>query len=354
MKKLLGVSIVAMLAISPMMASAAEGDRTVTKIEAASVSKDTNIATTSYVKGAYKATADKIDALIDDTAIAANGNYIDAEKTVAHNLKELDTAIKNVADTAGNTYQLVANSTVDADGNYIEEGTGVASNLSALDTAIGKNTSDGTYIKDSDEKNVSENLVLLDTAVAGLAGSKQDASDSTVATGTYNHITQGTGVATNLVNLDSAVGKVAADGTYIKDYEEKNVSENLVLLDTAVAGLASSKQDASKSTVASGTYNTISAGDGVAANLVALDTAVGNLGTDSATKTGVVATINHSTTAGSGTITVYDDFNTPSSSASVTVNTTGTVSAPGTNHNQYYPTYDGTAAAQANGVHVEP
>ena len=96
MKKILGISLVAVLAVSPLMAMAAEGDRSasLTKLNATDPGTTSNLATTSYVGGAYKTTADKIDLLIDDTAVTTNGNYIDAGKSVSANLTELDSAVK--------------------------------------------------------------------------------------------------------------------------------------------------------------------------------------------------------------------------------------------------------------------
>lgn len=105
MKKVYGISLIAVFAVSPMMAMAAgERSESLTKLSApASLSTaiSTNLATTSYVDGAYKTAADKIDLLIDDTAVTANGNYIDQGKSVSANLSELDTAVKANASAIG-------------------------------------------------------------------------------------------------------------------------------------------------------------------------------------------------------------------------------------------------------------
>lgn len=100
MKKIYGISLVAVLAVSPMMARA---ERAVAVVNYAAPTANTNVATTSYVKGAFKANSDRINALVSDTNVSANGNYIDANESVAHNLGELDTAVKTNTDAIGNT-----------------------------------------------------------------------------------------------------------------------------------------------------------------------------------------------------------------------------------------------------------
>jgi len=92
--------LVAVLAVSPMMAMAAEGDRSasLTKLTAADPVATSNLATTSYVGGAYKTTADKIDLLIDDTAVTTDGTFIKAGKSVSANLTALDNQAKSTSD----------------------------------------------------------------------------------------------------------------------------------------------------------------------------------------------------------------------------------------------------------------
>lgn len=101
MRKVLRISLVALFATIPVMANAAEGDRDsgLVKFNAGSVVLVPHLATTSYVDGSFKATADKIDLLIDDTAVTANGEYIDKGKSVSANLKELDTGLNSVNTT---------------------------------------------------------------------------------------------------------------------------------------------------------------------------------------------------------------------------------------------------------------
>ena len=91
MKKILGISLVAVLAATPLMARA---ERNVAVANYATPTSTEAVASTSYVQGAYKASSDRIDALVTDTNVATGGNYIDANESVAHNLGELDTAVK--------------------------------------------------------------------------------------------------------------------------------------------------------------------------------------------------------------------------------------------------------------------
>ena len=98
MKKLLGVSFVAMLLVCPMMANAA-GEQTASKMDAAPAANNAALATAGFVKGAYTATKTHVDAIVDDITVGAyqgegsGYNAISAGKSVAENLKLLDSHI---------------------------------------------------------------------------------------------------------------------------------------------------------------------------------------------------------------------------------------------------------------------
>jgi len=102
MRKIFGVSFVAILAATPLMANAA-GERTVVPLNAtAPLTASSELASTTYVQGAFATTADAIDGLIADTA-AANGEYVKSGKTVAANLAALDSQVElNAAAAAAN------------------------------------------------------------------------------------------------------------------------------------------------------------------------------------------------------------------------------------------------------------
>lgn len=105
MKKISILSLVAVLAATPMMAEAARD--TSIKVNYAGPSQaSTNVATTSYVQGAYKAASDRINALYDDTAVAAKADgqpayvAVSANSTVGENLAALDSAVASATSAA--------------------------------------------------------------------------------------------------------------------------------------------------------------------------------------------------------------------------------------------------------------
>ena len=275
MKKLLGISLVAALAVAPSLANAA-GEAVLS--QRVSATANTNVATTSYVQGAYNAAVDVV-AIEESRAKGVEGsltnlsesftgterdNLVNAINAVAADVATLDS-------TAEATYQLLSDSNVESDGegdlHYIEEGNGVASNLKALDDQVYANT--GAISTET------SNRASEITRVEGLITSE----------------------ATTRANADTAINNKIG-------------------------------------TLVDGTYT---AGQTVGADIDALDTALSTLSStmngDFATKEGVVATINHSTA--SGTVTVYDTWN---SSSSQPITVSSSVSAPGASHNEYYAT----------------
>ena len=93
MKKVLGTSFIALFALVPFAANAEAGDRTIRLINATPpMFPSPQLATVTYVQGAYVAAADKIDALILDTA-AVDGKYVKEIKTVSANLGALDSQV---------------------------------------------------------------------------------------------------------------------------------------------------------------------------------------------------------------------------------------------------------------------
>jgi len=98
MKKVFGTSFIALFAVAPLATNAAPGDRTIQLISAtAPVVPSSQLSTVTYVQGAYVAAADKIDALILDTA-AVDGKYVKEVKTVSANLDALDNQVEANAD----------------------------------------------------------------------------------------------------------------------------------------------------------------------------------------------------------------------------------------------------------------
>lgn len=97
MRKILGTSLIAILSATPMLANAT-GERNIDYINATGPNTaSSRLATTTYVQGAFVAAADKIDALLLDTA-AVEGKYVKSGMTVSANLDALDGQVRANAD----------------------------------------------------------------------------------------------------------------------------------------------------------------------------------------------------------------------------------------------------------------
>ena len=167
MKKILGISLIAVLAVSPMMASAADGDRSVTPLNATmpeSVSDE--LASTTYVQGAFATAAGKIDALITDTT-GPNGTYAQTGKTVSANLKALDDQIKlNVAaigDANSGLTQAVASNTATLNELTGNGANSIASQISSAISAV-----------NSTNEGLASDIEGLTSSVSGLSSDVAD------------------------------------------------------------------------------------------------------------------------------------------------------------------------------------
>ncbi len=299
MKKLLNISVIAALAVLPVAANADAGDQ-VAKINAAAVTATEAIATTSYVKGAHKDLADKIDAFIDSTSIATPGNYIDSGKDVAHNLVELDTQAKANADaiagwTSGNNSITNQIQTQAQNANFTATSEMTANTIAgAINELDGEVDTLQGQMGDTALANTFDSATTVTAAVNELESDKQEKSDSQVTTA-GNYLTTGYGVGANLQALDTAVGKVGT-GTHNTGIDAENsVAANLEALDTAIGNI----NTASGSLAADGHY--IQRANSVSQNLSALDGQV-------YTNTGDISTINNkaivvSTTWGNDSVT---------------------------------------------------
>ena len=302
MKKILGVSFAAMLAVSPMLANAAV-TATSAQIAAANtdVAANTNVATTSYVKGAYKAMATEVNKVQADVAnvisdINVNqasqveGGVVTSSNSVAQNLVALDNAVKNAASSASTTYQLQQNSNVQSTGegdlNYITAGTGVAANLKALDDQVAANAgaiSAETTRATGVESGLDTRLTTAEGNITTLTSTVGDSNSGLMGrVGNVETTIGNASMGTNATTVTGAIGEIEGR------------------VDDVEAGLAN-----------------------------ALEIAEENY----ATKEGVVATINHSTA--SGAVSVYGNWGTPDT-ATDTVTIASTVTSPATN--AYYAT----------------
>lgn len=195
MKKILSVSILAMLAVAPLAANATpsyhyDGKKapigTTTEITA----QDKGIAAVGYVKGAYNAAVDVVSEEYDRATdaenalstrigtLSANGNYMDKDASVSANLAALDGRIKTNTDHIG-TWTNLNNSGALANGNNADLVTAV----NALNSALGSAGTDSTvgtgghyvgidnlYDQDNqansgDENTVANNIMALDRQV---------------------------------------------------------------------------------------------------------------------------------------------------------------------------------------------
>lgn len=230
MKKLLGISVIAALAVLPMAGYAEPvtgttgADAPLTTNNAptykgvAAGDNDGSLATAGYVKGAYN---DAIKAVnkVHTTAQAAitdiNTNKIGDMAGLTGDATTLVGAIEEVRAAADAASGDIAGDIGDlGDLTTTEKGTVVGA-INELDSAI--DTLNGSGAGSVDKK-IEDNAAgatyngttsglsagTIQGAIDELASEKQEKSDSTVADGTYNYIQQGSGVAANLIRLDTA------------------------------------------------------------------------------------------------------------------------------------------------------
>lgn len=269
MKKILGVSIVAMLAVSPMMAHAA---RTVTALGTKDATESGNIATTSYVKGAYNAAAGAINALITDTAVSGTHNYIQAGETVSGNLGLLDANVKANADAIA----------------ALGGGGSIANQVKS-----GAQNADYDATKDDYANNTIGKAIHDNTAaISALNTNKQNEADSNVTSAaleaaelTSADLNTGHGVAANLIkvagNVKDNAATIAGHTTAINNHAD--AIDLLNGSDTTSGSVAYAVKQLADGAVASNTsaiatLNGDASTDGSVAKQIA--TAVSNINTN--------------------------------------------------------------------------
>ena len=134
MKKLLGISVMAMLAVSPMMANAA---KTIGDLPTASADTNTNlVATTSYVKGAYNAVKTEHNKVVADMTVASGTyDHINAGNSVAENLVSLNTGVTQ-NDTKIGAIDNLTDSTTQANVDLWKNKAGTAQDHSDIVNAV--------------------------------------------------------------------------------------------------------------------------------------------------------------------------------------------------------------------------
>ena len=169
MKKLLGISIVAMLAVTPMMANAT-GTQTAANLAATSGTEQNAIATTSYVKGAYNAVRAAHDAVVSDMTVADGTHYhITAGNSVKDNLVSLDTAVKANDDAIGTIGNLTGSANFDsteAHANIVEAINTVKAQANETDSLIGTTEAALNSIFDANVDTIGQALQALKNANA--------------------------------------------------------------------------------------------------------------------------------------------------------------------------------------------
>lgn len=186
MKKLLGVSIAAMLAVSPMMANATT--KSASDLAASGVTTNTDIATTSYVAGAYDAIATQHNAVVADIAVA-DGNHVLAADSIGTNVNALDTKMGTIS---GTTKNVNAQATLSA-------------NIQTLDTAMG---SKAQLTSTKGVLNTEANRADLVTAVKAINDALADSNTaSTVAE--HNYIGKTSNSSTTVSGALTAVDSAA-------------------------------------------------------------------------------------------------------------------------------------------------
>lgn len=380
MKKILSVSILAMLAVAPLAANAAAGDQTATEITAKVLDSTAKVATTSYVQGAYNAIATQHNKIVDDitvSGVTGEGNHIGNDKSVAENLKTLNQAIKTIESTSvgakvGGDY-IQANNTVAQDlkaldtaigtvntGNYIVQSVASAGNdttqdmgqnVQALDTAIGSMANFGSQNYATSTSSVAANLTLLDSRAKTNADAialinDDDETEGSIAYAVKAETDRATGVEGSLSNLTSTEGSVLApsaartnlvsainavaakvdtsatnatvnNGTYIgSNHDAGTVSAALSALDTQVAKNANNLG----ATGENGGLDLTTAATDVEGAINELDGDIGdkaNLTVSSANRTNLVAAVNE---VNSKVLTVYTDWEDGTGTAEVEFN----------------------------------
>lgn len=339
MKKLLSVSIMAMLAVSPMMANAAPvetpagGVASSTGLTATagpfyslqdiSDNDKKGVASAAYVKGAY------------NNAIRAI-NKVAETANAGQTAEEVATAVQSGINAAGGAGLTAANGsisvgagdgiTVNADTIEVNEGDGLA--INATSKAVEVKAADTTI-------DVSSNGVKVGTiTTANLTGSLAEgvaagAVNNKLATQGYVQETAASAASTALT--DYKVKDVAANGDIAVDANGKiDLSSGMK---TAISGKANSADLATVATTGSFSdltnVPTTVSGYGItdAYTKTEVDSAINTATTDMATGTGVEYTIEHTTYTTALTVPLYTEWGTTTTANTDTVTATTTAAA---------------------------
>lgn len=217
MKKLLGISLVAVLTATPLMASAADRVALVTE----PITPNTNVASTSYVQGAYNVLGAAINAIDTDLS----GNYATKEALTAETNARTaaDTALQGDIDTLSATVDTKA---ATSDLNAL--GTRVTTAESAITTLNGDATTAGSVAYQIAQSNMALNTAINakadQTALNQEITDRQTGDTNTLNSaktyadslaGNYATAAQGAkaDTAVQSVTTGTANGTISVDGT---------------------------------------------------------------------------------------------------------------------------------------------
>lgn len=267
MKKLLGVSIAAMLAVTPMIASAdpASGNHlsdaapTATTgnapFKAVTVDTAANIATTSYVQGAYNDAIAAINKVATTAAAAQTAGQVTTaiNNAAGAGLSTNDSGVLSVAGGDGITVDTTNDVVKVNNGNGLEIGTGTDAGklkVKAGDTTITVD-SNGVKVGTITDSNI-DNGTISQSKINGLSttfGTKQDqltngsANISTTVATTMRTDTSGTNAARDDVLVtESAVAAALATVNSLADAAQTEQEVEDKIDDAAGAGLATDGQ----------------------------------------------------------------------------------------------------------------
>lgn len=276
MKKLLGISIVAALAVTPLMANATPVSVALQGTNG-QVTASNDVASTSYVKGAYNVLGEAINSLgttVGDSSTGLVKDVTDLKTTVGNSSAGL---VKRVTDLEASGQHLTAGNGISTDGNAIAvKPTTTGSGLSV--------TSAGVAVSGVTKDNIAANAGIEKTQLASdvqtaltAAGTALQAADIATLESTVS------GHTTSIGNLETAVGDNTSGLT-------KGVADNAAAITnitngtTTVGAATKATQDGSGNVITT-TYATK---DELAAKRVEVKTTWGD-----DTQTGKVALVNN-------------------------------------------------------------
>lgn len=281
MKKLLSVSILAMIAVSPLAAQAT-GAYDANKAKASTDNSDVGIAAVGYVKGAYNAAIDVINAE-NARAVEAEGAintkigtkltgdnvehstlYQNANETIHESLEALETAIDGLGTTAGNTYVTKGSAASVAvsgkDLHYVTaDGTKVGENLGKLDDQVYTNTTNigtigdlTTNANNVNVSNLSGAVHQLDTKLGTVTNANLKSTDTNITT-VVGAIAELNGAA----NVPGSVSYKVNTDAQTAAFSTNNTGDNAANLTSAnTIKTAIDTLDTKLGTVSSGTMGT--------------------------------------------------------------------------------------------------